>query len=134
MAEEFIAPDAAPGAHNTGMPAVVKKGDILSPEYIVQHLANGGNDRKTRIEGMMLLRAAQKMNREGAEIEILRAEAEAKRLEPLLKVLREGREELDAAAARAKGQSFEMAQEAADSAVGRVVELHRPENAQCPAT
>lgn len=103
------------GENNGYMPAVVKKGEILSPEFIVQHLANGdgGDDWAKRIEGMMLIRAAQKMNREDAEIEVIRAEAEAKRLEPLLKVLREGREELDSAAARAKDSSAQIAHEAA---------------------
>ena len=120
---EEIVPERTPegkreekqGENNGYMPAVVKKGEILSPEFIVQHLANGdgGDDWAKRIEGMMLIRAAQKMNREDAEIEVIRAEAEAKRLEPLLKVLREGREELDSAAARAKDSSAQIAHEAA---------------------
>jgi hypothetical protein len=102
-------------------PVVYKQTEVLNPEVMLRRYLNGSYEDELEFRGMMKLRASILLANELANIQKTMAEAEAKRLEPLLKVLREGREELDAAAARARGQSFEMAQEAAEGAVGRVL-------------
>jgi len=85
-------------------------------EFILNRLADGSDEWRKMLEGMMLLRAAQKMNREDVEIMRMQAEAEAKLLEPILRVMKEAREEQDAAAARAKESSIEIARNAAQEA------------------
>jgi len=102
-------------------PVVYKQTEVLNPEVMLRRYLNGSYEDELEFRGMMKLRASILLANELANIQKTMAEAEAKRLEPLLKVLREGREELDAAAARARGQSFGMAQEAAEGAVGRVL-------------
>jgi hypothetical protein len=103
------------------LPAIYKHTEVISPEALLRRYTNGGYEDDLKLRGKMELWASVLVVMELANIQKTMAEAEAKRLEPLLKVLREGREELDAAAARARGQSFEMAQEAADGAVSRVL-------------
>ena len=87
----------------------------------MRRYTDGSREDELELRGMMKLRGAMLMVLDLANIQERFASAEAKRLEPLLKVLKEGRAELDAAAARASGQSFQMAQEAAEGAVGRVL-------------
>jgi len=114
-----VIPPAAEGEPTA--PVVYKQTEVLNPEVMLRRYLNGSYEDELEFRGMMKLRASILLVSELANIQKTMAEAEAKRLEPLLKVLREGREELDAAAARARGQSFEMAQEAAEGAVGRVL-------------
>jgi len=114
-----VVPPATEG--ESAAPVVYKQTEVLNPEVMLRRYLNGSYEDELEFRGMMKLRASILLANELANIQKTMAEAEAKRLEPLLKVLREGREELDAAAARARGQSFEMAQEAAEGAVGRVL-------------
>jgi hypothetical protein len=114
-----VIPPAAEG--ESAAPVVYKQTEVLNPEVMLRRYLNGSYEDELEFRGMMKLRASILLANELANIQKTMAEAEAKRLEPVLKVLREGREELDAAAARARGQSFEMAQEAAEGAVGRVL-------------
>lgn len=100
----------------TTIPVVVKSTEAVTPEFILNRLADGSDEWRKMLEGMMLLRAAQKMNREDVEIMRMQAEAEAKLLEPILRVMKEAREEQDAAAARAKESSIEIARNAAQEA------------------
>ena len=106
---------------DSNLPATYKQTEVINPEALLRRYADGSYEDELELRGMVKLRAAMLMVMDLANIQKTMAEAEAKRLEPLLRVLREGREELDAAAARARGQSFEMAQEAAEGAVGRVL-------------
>jgi len=109
------------------MPVTVKGTEVVTPEFIMQRLADGNNDWQLRLEGMMLLRAAQKMVREDVEIMKGQAEADAKLIEPVLKVMQEARAEQDAAAERAKQSSAGMAQEAAARAAAGVGAQIMPE-------
>jgi hypothetical protein len=105
----------------SNLPATYKQTELINPEALLRRYTDGSYEDELELRGMMKMQASILMVMELANIQKTMAEAEAKRLEPLLKVLREGREELDAAAARARGQSFEMAQEAAEGAVSRVL-------------
>ena len=106
---------------DSNLPATYKQTEVINPEALLRRYSDGSYEDELELRGMVKLRAAMLMVMDLANIQKTMAEAEAKRLEPLLKVLREGRDELDAAAARARGQSFEMAQEAAEGAVSRVM-------------
>ncbi len=115
VAAEFIEPEGKPNdtTGDPGLPVTVKGTEIITPESIMQRLADGSHDWHLRLEGMMLLRAAQKMNRDDIEMVRMQAEADAKLIEPILKLMKETREEQDAAAARAKASSEEIADRAA---------------------
>lgn len=100
------------------LPVTIKGTEVITPESILQRLQDGSHEWALRFEGMMLLRAAQKMNREDIEMVKLLAEADSKRLDPILKMLTVSREELDAAAARAKESSGDIARTAARETAG----------------
>lgn len=117
---EFIRPEGSPrddGGDNKdaemSLPVTIKGTETVTPESIMQRLANGSDDWHLRLEGMMLLRAAQKMNRDDIEMVRMQAEADAKLIEPVLKLMKETRESQDAAAARARDSSIEIAERAA---------------------
>ncbi len=103
------------------LPVTYKQTEVISPEAVLRRYMDGSYEDELELRGMMKLRAAMLMVMELASIQKTVAEADAKRLDPLLRVLKESREELDASSARARGASFEMAQEAAEGAVGRVL-------------
>ena len=102
------------------LPDTYKSTEVMNPEAIMRRYTDGSYEDELELRGMMKLRGAMLMVLDLAAIQERFASAEAKRLDPLLKVLREGREELDAAAARASGQSYAMAHEAAEEAVARI--------------
>ena len=58
------------------------------------------------------------------------AEADARRLEPMLKLMQETREEQDAAAARAKASSEDIAARAAEATAGQLYEAITQNNSQ----
>ncbi len=118
-----VVPPASEQGENqdSSLPVTVKQTEVISPEAVLRRYMDGSYEDELELRGMMKLRASMLMVMELANIQKTMAEAEARRLEPLLKVLKESREELDAAAARARASSFEMAQEAAEGAVGRVL-------------
>ena len=106
------------------LPAVRKMGsgvEVLTPEVLLRSYMDGGDHDEWELRGMMKLRAAMLMVMDLVNIRKGMAEADAKELEPLLKILSVSREELDAAAARARGSNMEIAQAAASGAVGRVI-------------
>lgn len=88
-------------ASNHRMPVTVKTTEVVTPEGIMQHLLDGSNDWKLRLEGMMLLRAAQKMNRDDVAIYDSLVTAQAKALEGQLKILREAKSESEEVALKA---------------------------------
>ena len=96
----------------------------------MQRLANGSNDWHLRLEGMLLLRAAQKMNRDDIEMVRMQAEADAKLIEPILKLMKETREEQDAAAHRAKESNVEIADKAAYETAAQLSQVISQNNAR----
>jgi len=125
---ENIVPEGKP--EGWGMPAVRKQTEVLELEPLLRAYADGTDNEQAELKGMMKLRGAMLLVMELANIQEKFALADAKRMEPLLKILREGREELDAAAERAKGSSFEMAQQAAQSAVGGAIQYWEDKEAR----
>ncbi len=95
------------------LPVVVKGTEVITPEAILRRLADGSRDWEMRLEGMMLLRAAQRMVMDDVQIMREMAKAESDMIKPTLDVMKEARAELDAAAQRAQGSVVEVAQETA---------------------
>jgi len=107
---------------NSVLPSTLKGTEVITPEGILQRcLRDGSRDWELRMEGMMLLRAAQKMNLDDVEIMKGQAEANAKMLKPILEVMVEAAREQDAAAQRARQSNMEIAETAAAGAAARAV-------------
>ena len=86
------------------VPMVTKDKEVINPEAILQHyLANGSLDWRLRVEGMMLLRAAQRMNLDDVRLVQGLAEAQAEVTKSQLSIFKEA----------IKGESAEVAREAA---------------------
>lgn len=129
---EYMKPENIPedehARHVEGMPVVIKGTESISPESIMQKLVNGGDDWHRRIEGMMLLRAAQRMNRDDIEMTRMQAEADAARMKPILELMKETRADQDAAAQRAKESNVEIAERAAYDAAGQLSQVINQNN------
>ncbi|MCL0076478.1 C2H2-type zinc finger protein [Dehalococcoidia bacterium] len=95
------------------MPAVYKKDERSNPEVLLQGLADGDHEAELEFRGMMKLRAAMLMVMDLMSIQRTAAEADALRIKPILDLMKETRLEQDAAAARAKESSVEIADRAA---------------------
>jgi hypothetical protein len=106
------------------LPSVRKMGggvEILTPEYILRTSLDGSEQERWQYRGMMLYRAAMLSVMDLVNIQKTQAEAESKGLEPVLQLLMASRQELDSAAARAKGSNMEIAQTAAEGAAETAV-------------
>lgn len=106
--------------HAGRYPVVTRGTEVITPEGIMQTLSDGSKDWQLRLEGMMLLRAAQRMVMDDVEILKRQAEAEAKGIETAIRVMQEGREELKTAAERARESQMTMAHEAAEETAARI--------------
>jgi len=112
------------------LPVTVKGTEIVTPEFIMHSLANGSEDWRLRLEGMMLLRAAQKMNRDDIEMTRMQAEADATRIKPILDLMKETRLEQDAAAQRARESNIEIADRAAYETASQLSQVISQNNAR----
>ncbi len=127
--EKMVPPEGnevakASDPRDDGLPVMRKMGggmEVITPEAVLRRYMDGGEHEQYELRGMMKLRAAMLMVMDLVNIQKAAAEADAKRLEPVLRLMKETREEQDAAAARAKSSSFEMAREAAHEAVSGVL-------------
>jgi len=106
-------PPASQSERDTNLPATHKQTEVLNPELMLRRYTDGSYEDQLELRGMMKLRASILLANELANIQKVVAEADAKRLEPVLKMLQYGREEMDAAAARARESSVEIARTAA---------------------
>jgi len=119
---EFIKPEGQPQSTTENeehgeeqwLPASYKKDQVANPAVLLYKAIDGSKESEIEFRGMLKLRAAMLMVMDLVNIQKGQAEADAKRIDPVLKVLREGRDELDAAAARAKNSSYEIALQAAE--------------------
>jgi len=101
------------GEHNDrNLPVTIKSTEVITPESIMQRLSDGSDAWQLRLEGMMLLRAAQKMVRDDVAIYDSLVAAQAKAIEGQLKILRE-----------AKSESEEVALKAATAVGEQVIEF-----------
>jgi len=129
---EFVEPEGKPEDENKerNLPVTTKGTEIITPEAIMQRLANGSQDWHLRLEGMMLLRAAQRMNRDDIEMTRMQAEADATRIKPILDLMKETRAEQDSAAQRAKESNMEIAERTAYETAGQLSQVISQNNAR----
>jgi len=129
---EFVEPEGKPEDESKegNLPVTTKGTEIITPEAIMQRLANGSQDWHLRLEGMMLLRAAQRMNRDDIEMTRMQAEADATRIRPILDLMKETRLEQDAAAQRAKESNMEIAERTAYETAGQLSQVINQNNAR----
>lgn len=104
-------------AGDSRLPVVLKTGkgqEVISPEGIMQQYLRGDGDHGVAmLQGMMMLRAAQLMVMSDVEIMKGQAEAQATAIKPILDIMEKAREDMDAAAQRAKESGEEIAEKAA---------------------
>jgi len=112
-------------ADESKLPLVLKTGkgtEMITPEGIMRYyLLGDGELGAARLEGMMLLRAAQLMVMNDVEIMKGQADAQAAAIKPILDIMEKAREDMDAAAVRAKESGAEIAAEAAAGAAAKAV-------------
>jgi len=103
-------------------PLVLKdgKGETLSPEAVYHRLvAADGIDGERDFKALMKWAAAIELVQRMSQIRKGEAEAFASTVKPMLDMMEKSRQELDAAAARAKESSMEIAEAAAAGAAAR---------------
>ncbi|MFH1087240.1 MAG: C2H2-type zinc finger protein [Chloroflexota bacterium] len=106
-------PEKGGYSDNDEYPVVTKGTEMITPEGILKRLTNGSLEWGLRFEGMMLLRAAQRMNRDDIEMSKMQADSYAAMIKPTLEMMEKNRDAQDAAAARARESSIEIAERAA---------------------
>ena len=117
---KLIVPDgekmAEEATTNNDIPMIRRAGsgiEVLNPEAMLRRYTDGSVEDEIELRGMMKLRAAMLMVMDLVNIQKGEAEADSKRFAPMLEMLKESRIELDAAAARARDSSTEIAHAAA---------------------
>ncbi len=128
VAKKRIAPKGKPGDEGVEMPKlpmVLKAGggqEVISPEAILEgYLLSDGDAGTWMLKGFMLYRAAQMAVMSDVEIMKGQAEAQAKAMKPILDIMEKAREDMDAAAQRAKESNVEIATRAAAEVGGQAV-------------
>jgi hypothetical protein len=128
VAKRKIAPKGKPGNEESDMPRlpmVLKAGggqEVISPEAILEgYLLSDGDAGAWMLKGFMLYRAAQLAVMSDVEIMKGQAEAQAKAMKPILDIMEKAREDMDAAAQRAKESNVEIATRAAAEVGGQAV-------------
>jgi hypothetical protein len=126
VAAEFIKPEGLPQveeeAAEAGLPIKLKdgKGEILSPEAVYYRLvASDGIDGERDFRALMRWAASIEMVQRMTQIRKGEAEAFTEMTKPMLDMMEKSREELDAAAARARESSMAIAEAAAAGAAAR---------------
>ncbi len=103
-------------AVNDGIPMTRKVGsgmEVLNPEAVLRRYTDGSIEDEIELRGMMKLRAAMLMVMDLVSIQKEAAEADARRIRPVLDLMKEAREEQDAAAQRARASNLKIADKAA---------------------
>jgi hypothetical protein len=128
VAKRRIAPKGKPGNEESEMPKlpmILKAGggqEVISPEAILEgYLLSDGDAGTWMLKGFMLYRAAQLAVMSDVEIMKGQAEAQAKAMQPILDIMEKAREDMDAAAQRAKESNVEIATRAAAEVGGQAV-------------
>jgi len=94
--------------------------EMIAPEAVLKHYMGGTPDGEVELRAIMKFRAAMLMVMDLVNIQKGSAEADAKRMEPILRLMKETREEQDAAAARAKASTEEIAERTAQSTASQI--------------
>jgi len=115
-------------------PVVRKMGggmEIMSPEAVLRQYMGGGTpEEQLELRAIMKFRAAMLMVMDLVNVQKGSAEADAKRMEPILRLMKETREEQDAAAQRAKASSEEIAERTAYETAGQLSQVITQNNAK----
>jgi hypothetical protein len=131
VAAEYIRPEGkAETDKDAVLPAIYKIGEVLNLEALLRRYTDGTHEDEIELRGMMKFRAAMLMVMDLVNIQKGAAEADAKRLEPILKLMKETREEQDAAAARARESSVEIAERAAYDTASQLSQVIVQNNAR----
>ena len=104
--------------------------EVIAPEAVLRQYMGGTPDGELELRAIMKFRAAMLMVMDLVTIQKGSAEADAKRMEPVLRLMKETREEQDAAAARAKASSEDIADRAAQATAGQLFGAVSQNNAQ----
>lgn len=104
--------------------------ETVAPEAVLKQYMGGTPEEEVELRAIMKFRAAMLMVMDLVNIQKGDAEADAKRLMPILSLMKETREEQDAAAARAKASSEELADRAAHETAGQLYEVINQNNAR----
>ncbi len=113
-------------AVNDGIPMTRKVGsgmEVLNPEAVLRRYTDGSIEDEIELRGMMKLRAAMLMVMDLVSIQKEAAEADARRIRPVLDLMKEAREEQDAAAQRARASNLEIADKAAYETAGQLSQV-----------
>lgn len=127
---EKIVEEAAAG---DGIPMTRKAGsgmEVLNPEAVLRRYTDGSIEDEIELRGMMKLRAAMLMVMDLVSIQKEAAEADARRIRPVLDLMKEAREEQDAAAQRARASNIEIADKAAYETAGQLSQVISQNNAK----
>lgn len=127
---EKIVEEAAAG---DGIPMTRKAGsgmEVLNPEAVLRRYTDGSIEDEIELRGMMKLRAAMLMVMDMVNVQKESAEADARRIRPVLDLMKEAREEQDAAAQRARSSNIEIADKAAYETAGQLSQMISQNNAR----
>ncbi|MDD4985120.1 MAG: C2H2-type zinc finger protein [Dehalococcoidales bacterium] len=115
-------------------PVVRKMGggmEVISPEAVLRQYMGGGTpEEQLELRAIMKFRAAMLMVMDLVNVQKGTAEADAKRMEPILRLMKETREEQDAAAQRAKESNVEIADKAAYETASQLSQVISQNNAR----
>lgn len=115
-------------------PVVRKMGggmEVISPEAVLRQYMGGGTpEEQLELRAIMKFRAAMLMVMDLVNVQKGTAEADAKRMEPILRLMKETREEQDAAAHRAKESNVEIADKAAYETAAQLSQVIAQNNAR----
>lgn len=122
---------------NSRFPMIRKTGggeEVIAPEAVLTEYMGNTPEGEIELRAIMKFRAAMLMVMDLVNIQKSSAEADAKRLVPILSLMKETREEQDAAAARAKASSEEIADRAATQVANQLFGAVSQNNAQVTGT
>jgi len=111
---------------NGRFPVIRKMGggmEMIAPEAVLRQYMGGTPEEELELRAIMKFRAAMLMVMDLVNVQKGTAEADAKRMEPILRLMKETREEQDAAAQRAKASSEEIADRAAYETAGQLSQV-----------
>ena len=115
-------------------PVIRKMGggmEAISPEAVLRQYMGGGTpEEQLELRAIMKFRAAMLMVMDLVSVQKGSAEADAKRMEPILRLMKETREEQDAAAHRAKESNVEIADKAAYETASQLSQVISQNNAR----
>jgi hypothetical protein len=97
--------------------------ETVASEAILKQYMGGSPEEELELRAIMKFRAAMLMVMDLVNIQKGNAEADAERMMPILRLMKETREEQDAAAARAKSSSEEIADRAAHQTASEIYEV-----------